>query len=136
MNTRTQQGITLVELVAVIVVMAIVMTYVMQTYSHLARAANIGLNNTTLSAYAESCLEHIRIMRQDPARGYSDPALAVTAAATACDALPLSAGLSRTVNISIPASPPCLSGASCKAVAVTLSNGNVSETEHLLLFDY
>ena len=132
-----ESGVSLVELVIVIIVVGVVATAFSSGFTAAARAL---MTNDPLQrgiSYAEECAEHIMYIQRDPAQGFD----AVVAAGSAiCNSLPASTGLNRTVTFDAygaytPGTGICpTQAAACKSVTIdtTSSGATVGRIEFML----
>ncbi len=135
MRRRFGKGFSLIELVAVIVVLGIAAAVFATGFAQLPRSLGVDEKVQTAAQFAQECGEHIVAFRRDsdPARGYDNiPAGTGIAICNGLTALP--AGYTRSVDVTdASGTPPCPSGAACKQVVVTASSGAYSSRISFLL---
>ena len=116
LHLMRQRGVTLIEMVIVIVILAIAATAIMDQFVTGARSYETNESVQTAAQLAQECAEHILATRR--LQGHT----AATAATTICDALPTIAGFTPTVSFVVAPTPPCVT-APCTEVTVTVTQG-------------
>jgi len=134
---RKQQGVSLVEIVIIVIVLGIVAMPFSNGFVSVSQSLIINEEVLQSNAYAQTCAEHILYFRRSPdttTQGYAN--LAISTSSTVCDALPNPAGL--VINVDIEngnASPACATG-NCKSVTITVaSNGQPRANIEFLLMN-
>lgn len=119
---RKQSGVTLVELVLVLIVVGIFGVYFMTTSKQVWRSVITGKDIEDGLYYAQACADHVIASRRNTTFGY--PAITVSAPSAICDSLPAPpAGLSRTVNVNNASVDPLCLGGDCKSVNIVVKSG-------------
>lgn len=90
MRLMRQRGVTLIEMVIVIVILAIAATAIMDLFVNSAKSYQTNESVQTAAQLAQECAEHILATRRT--QGYA------TAITTTCAALPAVAGYATTVT--------------------------------------
>lgn len=117
---KLDSGVTLVELVIVIVVVGILIVPLASGFSTTVRSLSINNELQTSVTYAQECAEHILYMRRDPAQGFASIVTPL------CTTLPTSGSLNRSVTVSniVAGAGLCpATAAACKSVAITVTQG-------------
>ena len=135
MRRRFGNGFTLIELVAVIVVLSIAAAIFATGFAQLPRPLGVDEEAQTAAQLAQECGEHIVAFRRDsdPSRGYDN--IPTGTGIAICDVLTaLPAGYTRTVDVTNTSGiAPCPSSAACKQAVVTASGGAYSSRITFLL---
>jgi prepilin-type N-terminal cleavage/methylation domain-containing protein len=115
MTTRafTQRGATLIEMVAVILILAIASVAIMDQFQNASSSYDDNQQIQTATQLAQECAEHLLATRR--LQGYA------TAIATDCSALPSVAGY--TASVSFGAAPAACVTMACRQVDVVVTNG-------------
>ena len=133
---HNQRGVSLVEIVIIIIVLGIVAIPFSNGFISVSRSFIINDEVLQSNTYAQSCAEHILYFRRSPditTQGYAN--LANSATSTVCDALPNPAGLAINVDIETSLDPACATG-NCKSVTITVaSNGQPRANIEFLLMN-
>jgi len=126
MNRPLHKGVSLIELIIVIVVVSIAAVAMLPLFGGVARSLNINEDTQTAAQLGQECAEHILAARRNPLLGYG----AINN--TICNALPDPlAGFTRTVAVTdLTASPPCTvtTAGTCKNVRVSITTPTTSPT--------
>lgn len=135
MRRRFGNGFTLIELVAVIVVLSIAAAIFATGFAQLPRSLVVDEEAQTAGQLAQECGEHIVAFRRDsdPSRGYDNVPTGTGIAI--CDGLTaLPPGYTRSVDVTdAGGAAPCPSGAACKQAVVTASGSAYSSRITFLL---
>jgi type II secretory pathway pseudopilin PulG len=144
MRTRSR-GFTLIELVAIIVLLSIAGTAILGMFGQTGRSLVISQETQTGAQLAQACAEQIMAFRRNAAVGYGYANVAVGNATGACNAGFTAVGGFTTapvVNVTAHSSaslPACLSAAAgaCKQVDIQVDTGGVRAASlSLLLVNY
>ena len=134
MRRRFGNGFTLIELVAVIVVLGIAAAIFATGFAQLPRSLGVDEEVQTAAQLAQACGEHIVAFRRDsdPSRGYDN--IPTGTGIAICNGLALPAGYTRSVDVSdAGGAAPCPAGAACKHAVVTASGSAYSSRITFLL---
>ncbi len=129
----TQRGISLIELVMVIILMSVASAALLQPFTQASRSILLNEQIQIATQLAQERMEGLLTIRR--LQGYSDPALTP---GTTNDTLAAPyAAYTRTIIINQPAAGGCLVGSTCKDAVVTVSlGGSLLASSTLLLVDY
>jgi prepilin-type N-terminal cleavage/methylation domain-containing protein len=144
MNIR-QRGFTLIELVAIIVLLSVGATALLALFGQVGRSIATNQETQTGAQLAQACAEQIMAFRRNTAVGYGYANVVVGNAPGACDAGFTAVGgftAAPMVNVTahdsttLPACPSAMVGA-CKQVDIQVSKGIVRAASlSLLLVNY
>lgn len=123
MNARSRmQGFSLVELIAIIVLLAVGLVSLLQVFGTATRTISSNVDGQQGAQLAQERAERLLADRrnQNPGFGYNSPSLAI--GTTNESPVPAFSGYRRQTQISTLASGtgPCPAGASCKQVQITV----------------
>lgn len=122
---RKQFGVTLVELILVLIVVGIFGVYFMTTSKQVWRSVVTGKDIEDGQYYAQACADHVIATRRNTTYGY--PAIVVSAPSAICNSLPAPpAGLLRTANVYNASVDPLCLGGDCKTVNVIVKSGTTT----------
>lgn len=136
-----QRGFTLIELVAIIVLLSVGATSILALFSQVGRSIATNQETQTGAQLAQACAEQIMAFRRNTAVGYGYTNIAVGNATGACNAGFTAVGGFTTapvVNVnahssaSLPACPSATAGA-CKQVDIQVDKGGVRAASLSLL---
>jgi prepilin-type N-terminal cleavage/methylation domain-containing protein len=131
-NWGEQRGFTLIELVAVIVIIAIAAVPLFGLFSQAGRSLLADEKIQTATQLAQARAEQLMAVRRN--RGYGDPEVSANLTETLAGNY---AGYTRTTTITGFAGPACPAGAVCKQVAVRVDEGGQARAEiTFVLVDY
>jgi prepilin-type N-terminal cleavage/methylation domain-containing protein len=145
--TARQRGFTLIELVAIIVLLSVGATSLLALFGQVGRSIATNQETQTGAQLAQACAEQIMAFRRNTAAGYGYANVAVGNDTGACDAgFTAVGGFAVTdtpvVNVtahnsaSLPACPSATAGA-CKQVDIQVNKGGVRAASlSLLLVNY
>ena len=144
MSIRSR-GFTLIELVAIIVLLSIVGTAILALFGQVGRSLVTNQDTQTGAQVAQACAEQILAFRRSTLAGYGYANVVVGSNTGACNAGFTAVGgvtAAPTVNVvshssgSLPACPSATAG-SCKLVTITVnSNGLQAANLSLLQVNY
>jgi len=124
MTARTgMQGFSLVELIAVIVLLSVGLVSLLQVFGTATRTIGSNVDGQLGAQLAQERAEQLLADRRslDPARGYNAPSLAVPSTVNEVPIAAFPNYWRRTVISAIaPGTNPCPAGATCKQVSVTV----------------
>lgn len=129
MKSRSNRGVSLIEMIVVIVMVSAAAVPLLSLYGAVARSLPINEDTQTAAQLGQECSEHILAARRNPAIGYSAINNAI------CDALPPLAGFARKVKVTdLASSPPCTvkKAGTCKHVEVSIT----AQTTNATLFTF
>lgn len=123
---RHSSGFTLIELVAVIVVISVGLAGLVKMFANTSMALVNGESVQVGAQYAQECAEYVLGVRRD---------LGISAVnAGTCDTLPaLPSGYSRSLTLAANTSSACPSSSSCNDVTITVSAGAMDSTVTVML---
>jgi prepilin-type N-terminal cleavage/methylation domain-containing protein len=140
-----QRGFTLIELVAIIVLLSVGATAILALFGQVGRSIATNQETQTGAQLAQACAEQIMAFRRNTATGYGYANVVVGNATGACDAGFTAVGgftSAPVVNVTaydsttLPACPSATAGA-CKQVDIQVSKGIVRAASlSLLLVNY
>lgn len=131
MNVHTikrQRGVTLIEMVIVIVILAIAATAIMDQFVNSANSYQTNESVQTAAQLAQECAEHILATRR--LQDYT------TAIAADCSALPIVSGYTTAVSTSALVSDPCVTTPCTQVDVVTTHNGTERARVVFMLGNY
>lgn len=119
MTSRHSQGVSLIEMIVVIVLVSAAAVPLLSLYGGVVRSLPINEDTQTAAQLGQECSEHVLASRRNPAIGYGAIDNAI------CDALPPPLdGFARKVEVTaLASSPPCTvkKAGTCKKVEVRIS---------------
>lgn len=124
MTIMRQRGVTLIEMVIVIVILAVAATAIMDQFVNSANSYQTNESVQTAAQLAQECAEHILATRR--LQGYT------TAIAVDCSALPSVAGYTTAVSTSALVSPPCVT-TSCTQFDVIVTHGGTERARVIFM---
>ena len=119
-----QRGFTLIELIAVIIVIAVATVPLFGLFSQAGRSLLVDEKIQTATQLAQARAEHLLAVRRN--RGYGDPAVSANLTETLSGSY---AGYTRTTTIVPFSGPACPGGGVCKQVAVRVVEGGQARSE-------
>ena len=131
---RAAAGFTLLELVAVIIVISISMAGLASLFAEGGRALIIGEDAQKAAQYGQECAERFLAVRRD--LGFASASISTTL----CNTPAPDAGFTRTVTVPAtytggPATA-CPDTATCRDITITTTKGAVSSVITLMLVSY
>jgi prepilin-type N-terminal cleavage/methylation domain-containing protein len=126
---RSMRGLTLIELIMVIVVISVAATFFATSFVELSRGLGVDENAQTAAQLAQACSEHI-LARRRGTGGYASVASGM------CTGIPALAGFgSYTVadTVAAYAGSACPPSATCEQVTVTVTLGVTTPAQTTLL---
>ena len=127
-----QRGFTLIELVAVIVIISVAAVPLFGLFSQAGFAMLEDEKLQTATQLAQARTEYLMAVRRN--RGYADPGVSVNLVENLAGNY---AGYTRTTDIVPFAGPACPAGASCKQLSVRVDQGGEARAEvAFVLVDY
>lgn len=130
MKSRSNRGVSLIEMIVVMVLVSAAAVPLLSLYGVVARSLPINEDTQTAAQLGQECSEHIFAARRNPAIGYGAIDNSI------CNALPPPlAGFARKVKVTdLVSSPPCTvkKAGTCKKVEVSIS----AQTTDLTLFTF
>jgi prepilin-type N-terminal cleavage/methylation domain-containing protein len=124
-DSRRQQGFTLLELVAVIIIVAIASVPLFGLFSQAGFAMLADETTQTATQLAQARAEYLVAVRRN--RGYADTEVSANLVETLTGNY---AGYTRTTTVTAPfAGPACPGGATCKQLAVRVDQGGQARAE-------
>jgi len=131
-TSQRQQGFTLIELVAVIVIISVAAVPLFGLFSQAGFAMLDDEKLQTATQLAQARAEYLMAVRRN--RGYADPEVSVNLVENLAGNY---AGYTRTTDIVLFAGPACPGGASCKQLSVRVDQGGEARAEvTFVLADY
>lgn len=119
MKSRACRGISLIEMIVVMVLVSAAAVPLLSLYGVVVRSLPINEDTQTAAQLAQECAEHVLAARRNPAVGYGAIDNSI------CNVLPPPlAGFARKVEVTdLAASPPCTvkAAGTCKKVEVSVS---------------
>ncbi|MGE5650577.1 MAG: type II secretion system protein [Bacillota bacterium] len=123
---RRVDGFTLLELLAVIVIVSVGLAGLAKMFGNTSMALVLGEGTQLTAQYAQECAEYVLGVRKD--LGFT------SITENTCDSLPaLPAGYSRSLSLAANTTGTCPSSSTCANVAVTVSRGTASTTITVML---
>lgn len=123
---RRVDGFTLLELLAVIVIVSVGLAGLAKMFGNTSMALALGESTQLTAQYAQECAEYVLGVRKD--LGFT------SIAANTCDTLPpLPTGYSRSLSLAANTTGACPSSSVCTNAAVTVSRGAASTTITVML---
>jgi len=131
MRQLLQKGFTLIELIAVIVVLSITGTALASLFIGVSGKQGLNSELQTATQVGQACAEHIlTLRRRDSATGYAG------IGGPHCGAAFTFNGFTPNDVTVAYAGSACPAGANCKQVTITTSDGTTTHIIDLLLTDY
>lgn len=133
MPAHRDRGFTLIELVAVMIVISVGLLGLASLFSNSSTSLSTNETLQRVTQYAQECAERAIATRRD--LGFADASIS----SSLCDSLALPAGFTRSVGVTTynGTGSPCPSGTNnCKDVLVTVANGTLSSAITVMLVNY
>ena len=121
---RVQQGFTLIELVAVIIIIAVAAVPLFGLFSQAGRSLLADETIQTATQLAQARAEHLMAIRRN--RGYADPEVSANLTETLAGNY---AGYTRVTTIAPYIGAACPGGTVCKQVSVRVDEGGEARSE-------
>ena len=133
---RSARGFSLIELIAIIVVIGVMGAFLTTTLSQLPRSLEVNEGAQTASQLAQQCSERVLARRRSTAVGFGFGSIA----SNTCAGLPTLAGYAiadTVVDLSGVAPCPSVAANSCRRVTVTVTrNAVIVATTDFMLVNY
>jgi len=133
-TNKRQTGVTLIELIIVIIVLGAGVTAILPFFMQTAQTVTIGQTLQTSAELARECAEQVITSRRHSTLGFNG------IDNTVCDVIPAFPAYTRTVTVTSVTNatvPLCPASSTCKQVDIDISQAGVSKSKlSLLLVSY